>query len=155
MRNKPIVLIAAAAFLLAACEGAGQKETAGTLIGAAAGGLLGAQFGSGAGKIAAATVGTLAGGFIGSSIGKSLDRADQQAMVQAQQQAHAAPVGQQINWNNPDSGNSGTITPLRDGTSSGGAYCREYQTTVTVGGKTEDAFGTACQQPDGSWKIVS
>ena len=28
---------------------------------------------------------------------------------------------------------------------------REYQTTVTVGGRTVDAYGTACLQPDGSW----
>ena len=29
---------------------------------------------------------------------------------------------------------------------------REYQTTVLVGGRKVDAYGTACLQPDGSWK---
>lgn len=29
---------------------------------------------------------------------------------------------------------------------------REYQTTVVVGGKNVPAYGTACLQPDGSWK---
>lgn len=29
---------------------------------------------------------------------------------------------------------------------------REYQTTVVVGGREVDAYGTACLQPDGSWK---
>jgi surface antigen len=29
---------------------------------------------------------------------------------------------------------------------------REYQTTVYVGGKEVDAYGTACLQPDGSWR---
>lgn len=29
---------------------------------------------------------------------------------------------------------------------------REYQTTVIVGGREVDAYGTACLQPDGSWK---
>jgi hypothetical protein len=29
---------------------------------------------------------------------------------------------------------------------------REYQTTVIVGGRNVDAYGTACLQPDGSWK---
>ncbi|MGB5259250.1 MAG: hypothetical protein WBO34_01870 [Gammaproteobacteria bacterium] len=28
---------------------------------------------------------------------------------------------------------------------------REYQTTVIVGGRSVDAYGTACLQPDGSW----
>jgi surface antigen len=26
---------------------------------------------------------------------------------------------------------------------------------VTVGGRAEQAYGTACRQPDGSWQIVS
>lgn len=29
---------------------------------------------------------------------------------------------------------------------------REYQTTIVVGGKNVPAYGTACLQPDGSWK---
>jgi surface antigen len=35
-----------------------------------------------------------------------------------------------------------------------GQYCREFTQSVTVGGKTEQAFGRACRQPDGAWKIV-
>jgi surface antigen len=44
---------------------------------------------------------------------------------------------------------------VREGTSESGKYCREFQQTVTIGGKTEQAYGTACRQPDGSWQIVS
>ena len=141
--------------LVTACEGAGGKETAGTLLGGAGGALLGAQVGSGSGQILAAVAGGLAGAFLGNQIGQSLDRADKAYAEQATQQAHNAPIGQTISWNNPDSGNSGTYTPVRDGYDSGGAYCREYQTTVTVGGKVQEAYGTACQQPDGSWKVVN
>lgn len=50
--------------------------------------------------------------------------------------------------------NYGTVTPTRDGYSSAGRYCREYQQTIVVGGRNESAYGTACQQPDGSWEIV-
>ena len=35
------------------------------------------------------------------------------------------------------------------------AYCREYTSTATVGGRPVETYGTACRQPDGSWKIVS
>jgi len=28
---------------------------------------------------------------------------------------------------------------------------REYTTTVTIGGRAHEAYGTACLQPDGSW----
>lgn len=30
--------------------------------------------------------------------------------------------------------------------------CREYQTTITIGGKPQKAYGRACRQPDGTWK---
>ena len=33
-------------------------------------------------------------------------------------------------------------------------YCREYQEKTTVGGKVVDSYGTACMQPDGSWRKV-
>lgn len=33
-------------------------------------------------------------------------------------------------------------------------YCREYQSTTMVGGQSAYSYGTACQQPDGSWRIV-
>lgn len=38
---------------------------------------------------------------------------------------------------------------------SNGQYCREYQTTIRVGGHYEDSYGTACQQPDGSWRVAN
>lgn len=148
-------LLAVLAISLAACQNSGPKQTGGTLIGAAAGGLLGAQIGKGSGQLAATAAGALLGAWVGSEVGKSLDRADRAYAQQAHKQALAAPVGQTITWNNPESGNSGTVTPVRDGTDqASGAYCREYQQTVTVGGKTEQAYGTACRQPDGTWKIV-
>lgn len=36
-------------------------------------------------------------------------------------------------------------------------YCREYTSkgVVIAGEKQPDTFGTACRQPDGSWKIMS
>ena len=78
---------------------------------------------------------------------------DQAKAQQAYTQATTAPIGQQITWNNPNSGNSGTVTPTRDGTSNTGQYCREFQQTVVIGGREEQAFGTACRKPDGSWEV--
>ena len=136
-------------------DGIGPKQGFGTLGGAAAGGLLGSQIGGGTGKLVAVGAGTILGALLGSEIGSSLDRADQAYAGRAVQQAYAAPIGQKIVWNNPESGNSGVIVPTREGRQPNtNAYCREYQQTVTVGGRTQQAFGQACQQPDGSWKIV-
>ncbi len=126
----------------------------GTLGGAALGGFLGSQIGSGTGNLAFTGLGVLVGGFAGNQIAKALTCEDKQQMNQANQQAQAAPVGEQINWNNPDSGNSGTVTAVRDGTASNGQYCREFEQTVTVDGKTEQGQGVACRQADGSWEVV-
>lgn len=32
--------------------------------------------------------------------------------------------------------------------------CREYQSTVVIAGRPQPAYGTACRQQDGSWRIV-
>jgi len=157
MNMKRIATVMLAALLLAACADYQNhpKQAGGTIIGAGLGALAGSQIGSGKGQLAAVAIGTLAGAFLGSEVGKSLDKADRLYAQRAQQKAYAAPVGQTIAWNNPKSGHSGTFTPTRDGTNRAtGEYCREYQTTVTVGGKTEKAYGTACRKPDGSWRIV-
>ena len=143
---------------LAACSHApmGQKQTLGTLGGAALGGLAGSQIGSGKGKLAAVGAGVLLGALLGGEIGASLDRADRIAMKRTTQSAlETRPSGTTSRWQNPDSGHHGTITPQPAFQNTSGQYCREYQQTVTVGNQTQDAYGTACRQSDGTWKIVS
>ncbi len=36
-----------------------------------------------------------------------------------------------------------------------GRYCREYQTTVTIAGTGQPGYGTACLEPDGTWRVVN
>jgi surface antigen len=132
-----------------------NKQNIGTAIGGIGGAVAGAQFGRGWGSVAAGATGALLGAALGNSIGASLDRADMNYYSNASQGAlENARSGQTIPWRNPDSGNSGTITPSNVYTSSDGQYCREYQQTITVGGQTKRGYGTACRQRDGSWKIV-
>jgi surface antigen len=154
MTFKTVVATALILVFTAACADQGDKQKIGTVTGAALGGLLGAQFGSGTGQLVATGAGVFIGGLIGSEIGRSMDEVDRMKANQAINTAHSAPLGETITWNNPDSGNRGTVTPVRDGTSASGSYCREFQQTITVGGQTEQAYGTACRQPDGSWQIV-
>ena len=157
MKFTKIASIGIVALFLSACANSeyGQKETAGTLIGAVGGALLGSTIGSGKGQLVAVAAGTMLGAWIGNEVGKSLDRADRVALQGAQETAYTSPVGQPIAWNNPDSGNFGTVTPVRDGTNTqSGQYCREFQNEVTIGGRVEQAHGIACQQPDGTWKIT-
>ena len=149
-----LVSVLAAALLLAGCEG-GAKQQVGTVLGAGLGAVAGSQIGDGRGQLVAIAAGTLIGSLIGSEVGKSLDKADLAYMNQTQQQAfETAPSGTSTVWQNPDSGNSGAVVPQPAVQQADGTYCREFQQTITVGGNTETAYGQACRQPDGQWKII-
>lgn len=155
----------AALSLLAACAQQGpyggggygsgpafNKQTAGGVLGAVGGAVAGSQFGQGSGQLAATAAGTLLGAFFGSQIGQSLDRAD--VGYAGDTTNYALRTNNTSTWQNPESGNAGTITPTRTFQADSGALCREFQQTITVGGRTERAYGTACRQRDGSWRIV-
>ncbi len=132
-----------------------NKELFGTLGGAALGGFLGSQIGSGKGRLAATGAGVLIGGLLGNQIGRSLDSADRTAVNRSQYQAlEYTPSNQPVAWQNPDTGNRGVTTPRTTYQTSTGQYCREFIQTITVANQTQQAYGTACRQPDGSWKIV-
>jgi surface antigen len=134
-------------------SGIGTKTAIGGLGGAAAGGLIGAAAGGGAAGIAA---GVLVGGLLGGAVGNYLDQRDKQLAQNAAHQAlEKTPSGTTTTWQNPDNGHSGTVTPKRTYQAANGQYCREYTQTVTIGGKPQTSYGTACRQPDGQWKIVS
>jgi len=65
-----------------------------------------------------------------------------------------SPDNRAIDWNNPATGLSGATVPIRSYRTNYGQLCREYLSTVQLGGSMQQAFGTACQQRDGSWKIA-
>jgi surface antigen len=153
MRRTTIAALAALSLGLGACEGMSTGETLGALGGAAGGGLLGSQIGGGSGKLATTAVGTLVGALAGGKLGGYLQGNDQQTATQAEQSAVAE--GEPIQWTNPETGNRGTIEPTRTYQDQSGQTCWEYQHTVYVGGRAEQARGNACLQADGTWRIVS
>ena len=156
MLQKSVLALLGGSLLLAACQtdNWGGGETVGTYGGAAAGGLIGSQIGRGSGNAAATLTGVLLGGFLGNHMGASIDDADRSRANTAEQRAYYVPLGQQVTWNNPQNGNSGVIVPTSDGYATNGTYCREFQQMITVDGQQQQAYGKACRQPDGSWKVV-
>jgi hypothetical protein len=82
-----------------------------------------------------------------------MNEAQQREYESAQVAATTAPIGERIVWS--EGGASGSVMATREGTSSNGRYCREFQQDVTVGGRAEEAYGTACRNPDGSWEVIS
>lgn len=153
----PVFLFALALVALTGCQQGGSsdfgpKTGIGAALGAAGGGLLGAAAGGGATGIAA---GVLLGGLVGGAAGSALDDQDRRTAATTTQRAlNNQPAGTTTAWRNPDSGNSGTVTPVRTYQTATGQYCREFEQTVTIGGTPQRSYGTACRQPDGTWQIV-
>jgi len=84
-------------------------------------------------------------------VGDQLTAADRQVYATAYRRALEAPVGEGMAW---DSGAaSGQIITTRDGWA-GSRYCREFRQDVTIGDRTQEAYGTACRTPNGDWQLV-
>lgn len=151
-RTSKMIAVAASVAVLAGCAGQVTREESGSVMGAVVGGVVGNQIGGGQGKNLATVIGVIAGAMAGANIGRSLDKVDEmhaQRALEYNQTNHAAT------WHNPDQNHDVVFTPTRTFQSNNGEYCREYQTTVKIGGKSEKGYGTACRQPDGSWQMVN
>ncbi|MGL4426142.1 MAG: RT0821/Lpp0805 family surface protein [Alphaproteobacteria bacterium] len=149
--KKTLLILAAISTMIAGCT-KGPKETGGTFLGGAAGALIGSQIGGGTGKLVAVAAGTLLGAWAGGAVGRKLDEEDRQAMQQATLQS--IQNNQSTSWSSShNQGVSGTITPTKSYNSANG-YCRNYQQTVKIDGKSQKAHGTACRGEDGQWRII-
>jgi surface antigen len=156
---RAMIVVAALSIGLAACQQPGPPATGpapgGIGMSKPAGGPIGNPLGSGPGKAAPTAAGVAAGGILGSQIGKSLDQADLAEANRATQAAlETGRSGRPLPWRNDQSGASGTVVPRNTYQAADGTRCREFQQTVTVGGETQQSYGTACKQQDGSWRIV-
>ncbi|OGO93047.1 MAG: hypothetical protein A3F41_04110 [Coxiella sp. RIFCSPHIGHO2_12_FULL_44_14] len=143
-----VVLAVGLSMSLTACT-PGHSAPGATVAGAAAGGLLGAAVFSGPNAWIGILGGALVGGIVGNQIGQYMDRQDAA-------RAHAiytSPSGRG-QWVNNQTGYTYDIKPIKIDKKEG-RYCREYQTTATIGGRQRRVYGTACRMTDGSWKVVS
>jgi len=145
-----VVLILALA--LAGCAGMSREEQ-----GAATGAILGIVVGALAGNAVdckgcaaiGGAVGGIALGSAGAAWGRNLDRLDRQQRQLALEQTR---TNASKTWTNPDTGAEHRVVPVRTYQAPQG-YCREFQHDVVIAGKRQQTYGTACRQPDGTWKI--
>ena len=153
------LLVAGLATATSGCGEVGDNEAAGTLLGGIAGAVVGNQFGDGEGRTAATALGAVIGAMVGGNVGKSLDETSRKRAGAATHQAlETASIGETITWENPDNSAGpayGTSKVTRQGADSEGRTCREFQQTVTIGGRQEQSYGTACRDANGDWKLVT
>lgn len=133
----------------------GNNVPGSTLVGATAGGLIASQLFHGDGAFAGVVAGALIGGIVGNKVGNYMDQQDRINMENA---IIHTPVNQQARWTSKRPGPQGQrvtyeVRPVRV-THRHNRYCREYRTTVIIGGRRESAFGRACRMSDGQWKIM-
>lgn len=136
---------------MASLSGCGENgnEIGGTLIGAGAGGLLGSRFGGGSGKVFAGLAGAAIGGFVGNRIGSYMDRQDRMNYDRA---VTTTPVGKEASWHNSKTDATYTVRPVRQ-YHDNGRVCRRYKTTILIKGKEREAYGVACKDHQGRWRI--
>ena len=153
--KKLVIATAVSAVLLTGCAGTYNKATTGAALGAITGTALAYGLGKDSSKKNLWLIaGAAAGGLAGNAIGKQLDERDKLLLGQTFQNTMETAPNQQVgSWNNPNTGNSGTVTPTQTMMSANNQPCREFQTTVNIGGELTQAYGTACRNSDGSWKI--
>ena len=175
------MLLAATASGCAQGDSSALTQGVGGVLGGVLGGFAGSQFGSGAGQLALTGLGSglggLFGGYLGGQVGSGFGEpqsagyspasyppagnpyagtgGDDFHAEQARATATDLPLGGSVSWQNPDTGASGSITPVRDGTSAAGHYCRQFEDSRSVGGLPQTAILVACQQPDGTWYAVN
>ncbi|ALG66914.1 RT0821/Lpp0805 family surface protein [Beggiatoa leptomitoformis] len=152
MKLNVISLFVVISIFTIGCAEGPSKQTMGAAVGGVLGGIGGSQIGGGKGKTTAIIAGTLLGAIIGGSIGQSMDTTDRQ---QAYNTLENVPDNQAVAWKNPNTTSQYTVTPTSTYTGSSGNPCRDYSTVAVINGQRETIYGTACRQPDGSWKSSS
>jgi len=138
-------------FSLAGCAAQGPREESGMVIGGMLGGMLGAQANHHHMRPIAIIAGTLIGASIGGSIGAYMDETDR---LRAGQTLETVRTGVSTSWRNPDTEAEYQFTPTRTYSTVHGP-CREYTMDAIIGGRRQEVYGTACRQPDGSWKVMN
>lgn len=139
----------------------GADVAIGTGLGAIVGGVIGNQFGKGSGRTAATIGGVVLGGIAGNAIAKDAcedDRHDAYYYNNTYYDAFDSDDEREYEWRNPYTNNYGYVTPgdyYDDGYQGYEGPCREFSQRVFIDGHPETAYGVACRQNDGSWRIVS
>ena len=129
-------------------------DPAGVVAGALIGGLLGNA--ASRGKGSATVAGVIIGGVTGAALTKGLDCEDRSYAYKTYHDGfNAGRPNARYEWRNPRNGNRGEFLVQTYYDDPDGFRCANYTQQIFVAGRPQAASGRACQQPDGTWAIVS
>jgi surface antigen len=133
------------------CRDSGQGAALGAAAGGTAGAIIGAATTHGRHQWGATAGGAILGLLLGGAVGHAADSLDQDCAAEA---VAYGPVGAPVGWQSPTYGTEYQVTPVRQYAAQG-TTCREYVANAAVNGRWQQVHGTACLQPDGSWRVVN
>ena len=135
---RTIAVMGVLSLALAGCMSSGSNEDAGSPVLA----------------LASPASAAPAGGLLGGAVGDELSAADRRAAMDAEFRAlEYGRIGAPVQWR-------GAIGRTYGDVVAGTRYqvndfaCRDYTHTVYLNGQPHVAQGTACRQPDGTWRAI-
>ncbi len=132
-----------------------QPDPAGVLAGALLGGILGNTAGGRNNSAGTTFAGVIAGGAIGAALTANLECEDRSYAYKTYSDGfNRGRANAYYDWSNPRNGHRGRMHVLDYYEDEDNFRCAVYSHEVFIGGRSEEARGRACQQPDGSWAII-
>ncbi len=131
-------------------------DPAGVIAGALIGGLLGNAVGRGGGRTGATVAGVVVGGAMGAALTRNLECEDRSYAYKTYYDGfNSGRPNSAYQWRNPRNGHSGDFRVADYYNDPDGFRCANYTQQIFINGRPQPANGHACQQPDGTWAIVS
>lgn len=130
-------------------------DPAGVIAGAIIGGLIGNAVGRGGGRTGATIAGVVLGGAAGAALTSNLDCEDRSFAYKSYYDGfNSGRPGSRYAWRNPRNDHRGEIRVVSYYNDPYGFRCANFTQTNYIGGRSYDARGRACRQPDGTWAVL-
>ncbi len=132
-----------------------SPDPAGTILGGLIGGLIGNAAGRDGNRTGLTIAGVIFGGAIGASLTSNMDCGDRSYAYKTYYEGfNSGRPGSRYQWSNPGTGHRGEVRIGTYFNDPGGFRCSNFTQTIYIQGRAQNANGTACRQPDGTWAIV-
>jgi Ni/Co efflux regulator RcnB/surface antigen len=132
-----------------------QPDPAGVLIGGLIGGLLGNAAGGGRNRTGATLAGVIFGGAVGAALTSKMDCEDRSFAYKTYYSGFNSGRTGNYQWNNPRNNHRGEFRINSYYNDQYGFRCARFNQVTYIQGRSYNADGVACRQPDGSWAAVN
>jgi len=131
-------------------------DPAGVIAGALIGGLLGNALGNRDSQAGTTIAGVVVGGALGATLTQNLNCEDRSYAYRTYHRGFTSGrPNTSYDWRNPQNNHRGEFRVGRYYDDPYGFRCATYSQSIFIEGRVQETQGEACQQPDGTWVIVS